>query len=132
MSAQTPGSARPGDLRFPPGRAGRIDFHGLQLRLGALLASPNGTWTLYAGHDLSDYHPVLESTAAPRLAHDGVVLSVTSPGASLSTTMPAQPCLSNGMFGPPFAWDPDGQFFALAVSEHLFDPSDPLAKHVPY
>ena len=38
LSAQTPGSAWPGDLQFP-GRAGRIVFHGLRLQLGALLAS---------------------------------------------------------------------------------------------
>lgn len=109
----------------PSHACGWSGLQGVCTSFGALLASPSGAWALYDANNES----VLSSTAAPRLAHDGVVLSVASPGAPLATTMPEQPCLSNGMFGPPFGYAP-GHFFAFAVSEHLFDPSDPLPKHV--
>ena len=58
---------------------------------------------------------VLSSNATPALVAGGVSLRVDSPVPDALQGLPDQPCLSNGMFGPPFAYSRKGRFLAFAV-----------------
>ena len=100
---------------------------GLCTSFGALLASPSGDWALYDAAN----NTVLRSTGRPTHTTDGgVALYVEAPGGL--GELPGQPCLSNGMFGPPFAYSRQGKFLAFAVSPHEFDSRSPPSKYVVY
>jgi hypothetical protein len=99
---------------------------GLCAPFGALLASPSGTFALYD----ADNATLLTSSVAPAIESSGIVLTVESPTTGALHGQPEQPCLSNGMFGPPFAYSAAGKFLAFAVSEHDFDDRAPPSQYV--
>jgi hypothetical protein len=100
---------------------------GICAPFGALLASPSGAFALYDAHNAT----ILTSgTSPPSIKSGGIALDVVSPISGAMTDLPGQPCLSNGMFGPPFAYSSTGKFLAFAVSAHLFDNRDPASTYV--
>ena len=99
---------------------------GVQTSFGALLASPTGDWTMYD----ADNNTVLQSAAPISNVADGVKFSVKNRNGTAVKAGPPSPCLSNGMFGPPFYYNRDDSFLAYAVSPKLFDDRSPGNRHV--
>ena len=79
---------------------------GLSSSFGALLAGSDGSWALYDHHNNSLAHSTSPITS------NGAAISAPSSGARGA----AQPCLSNGNFGPPFFHDAANEFLVYAVS----------------
>ena len=89
---------------------------GLCTSFGSLLASEDGKWALYDQNGAA----VVSSSSAPQSSANGVTVHLDQSFPSL----PGQPCLSNGMFGPTFGTTDN--LFVFAVSEHAYDSTPPL------
>ena len=94
----------------------RGNLTGLCTSFGSLLASPEGRWALYDEKGAS----VVSSSSPPQTNAKGVTVHLDQSFPSL----PGQPCLSNGMFGPTFGTT--DTLFVFAVSEHAYDSTPPL------
>ena len=94
---------------------------GVKTAFGALLASPQGDWVMYDAEN----NTVLESSAPVLNVADGVQFSVNDQNGTAVKAGPSSPCLSNGMFGPPFYYNRENSFLAYAVSPKLYDDRSP-------
>ena len=92
------------------------DMRGLCTSFGMLVASPNGSWALFD----AKHATVVSSSEQPRINANGITVHLDQSFPSL----PDQPCLSNGMFGPTFGTTDN--LLVFAVSEHAFDSTPPL------
>lgn len=99
---------------------------GVQTAFGALLASPGGDWIMYDAEN----NTILQSSAPVLNVADGVEFSVNNQNGTAVKAGPKSPCLSNGMFGPPFYYNREDNFLAYAVSPKLFDDRSPGNVHV--
>eukprot|EP01045_Picozoa_sp_COSAG04_P003529 COSAG04_NODE_144_length_22941_cov_54.823614_15_plen_349_part_00 len=91
---------------------------GLRTSFGALLLAPDGSWAL---RDTSN--GTILRGSAPRYTEDSegtIQLPVSN---STAIHGGAEPCISNGIFGPPFFWDSEAGFFAFVVSPWSTDPA---------
>jgi alpha-glucosidase len=112
---------------LPPAPSQQVTYgaqSGLLTTFGALVAGPDGSWTLYDAANAtllsSSLPPYMTNGSATRDA--GIALPVTSLAA---VDGPGAACLGNGMFGPPFYYNRAALYFALAVSGWFYDPVAP-------
>jgi hypothetical protein len=99
---------------------------GLSTSFGALLAAPDGSsWALYDATNttlVASRGPPVFSGAFNASADPGITLPVAGVAAGGGV---GEPCLSNGMFGPPFYYNRAAGYFALATSSSPYDPMNP-------
>lgn len=99
---------------------------GIRTTFGALVADNSGSWVLYDSNNKT----LLNSAAPPSLDTNNygtVQLHVSQAAAAQGGP---EPCLGNGIFGPPFYYDEADGVLAYAVSPWPYDPNTPGSTYV--
>lgn len=98
---------------------------GLSTSFGALLVSPTGEWALYDASNKTLVSSSAPPQQVPNGAGEGGVLFPVEGVDALAGPTQVDNCLNNGIFGPPFYFNPAGAYLAFPVSSWLYDPTRP-------